>query len=123
MIDLEDVDLAKALSRLSKLAARLAFDIPLELDSPELTLELAEVMESAVRMLRERAQRTLPKVVDLASVDSLSHDERLAAGTTFLAYQLTLVAQEIRRGVFDQADRLELADTLQDMAVDLRGPS
>jgi hypothetical protein len=67
-------------------------------------------------------QSAAGKVDDLASVDTLSDNERLAAGTTFLAYQLTMVAQEIQRGAFDRADRLELADTLHDMAVHLRGP-
>lgn len=64
MVELEDIDLAKALDLLSKLCARLARDIPLELDSPERTRELADVLEETVRQLRERAEASPPKVIE-----------------------------------------------------------
>ena len=119
VIDIDDVDLAKALDRLSKLAARLARDIPLELDSSERTHAIAGVMEDAARLLRARAYGSLPKVVELESVERLTEADRLSAAVAFLAYQLTLVAQEMRAGQFEQADRSELADTLTTLARDL----
>lgn len=64
MVELDEVDLAKSLAMLSKLLARTAADIMIELDSPERTHELAEVLEEAARLLRERALATPPKVID-----------------------------------------------------------
>lgn len=55
--------------------------------------------------------------------NDISPDQRLAASITMLATQLTLVAEELLAGLFDAAERHELADTLVDMAQDVRPES
>lgn len=64
MVELEEVDLAKALAMLSKQLARTAADIVLELDNPERTHEMADALEETARLLREHALAIPPKVID-----------------------------------------------------------
>jgi len=64
VIELEDVDLAKVLDMLAKRLARLARDIPLELDDPRFALKLADALEETAPLLREHAAARLPAVVD-----------------------------------------------------------
>lgn len=70
MVELDDIDPAKALAMLAKLCTRLARDIPLELDSPERIGELAGLLEETARQLRARADTSLPKVIDPDGSDS-----------------------------------------------------
>lgn len=69
MVELEDIDLAKALVMLAKLCTRLARDIPLELDSPERIGELAGLLEETAKRLRARANASQPKVIDPGAWD------------------------------------------------------
>lgn len=64
MVEPEEVDLAKALAMLSKLLARTAADIMIELDNPERTHELAGALEQTAQLLRQRAMDTPPKIID-----------------------------------------------------------
>src|SRR5689334_8308683 len=63
MVEPEDVDLAKALSRLAKLLARTAQDIVTELENAERTHQVANALEQAAGQLRGRAQTTRPAVI------------------------------------------------------------
>lgn len=127
MLDPEDVDLVKALSRLSKLAVRLAENVAREFADEQRALEIADVLDDTSRLVRLRLISRPPRVIeqgdpddDPANPDHLTTDDRLAAGLTVNAYQQTLAAQEIRRGLMDQGERDDLADALVELARTLR---
>lgn len=119
-LELEDVDLAGSLSRLSKLAAHLAADMFTGLDTPERAHEVADVLAEAERLVRQRAYRMAPKVIDGDAVDALTEDDRLAAALAFLLYQLALTVQQARNGVLSRDERDEVADALTAILRNLR---
>lgn len=119
-LEMEDVDLVKALSRLSKLAAKLAEDTVTGLDSPERAHEVADVLAEAGRLVRQRAYGMSPKVIRADAADALTEDDRLAAVLAFAGYQLALTVQQARGGVLSREERGELADLLTGIVRNLR---
>lgn len=67
MIELEDVDLAQALYRLSRMCARYAADIPMEMADSARGVDLATVLEETARALRAWTGEAPPMVIDAAN--------------------------------------------------------
>lgn len=62
--ELEDIDLAKALSMTAKLCTILARDIALEKDDRDQSLEVAAVLEKAAQLVRGHARLAAARVID-----------------------------------------------------------
>jgi hypothetical protein len=105
--ELEDIDLAKAFSRLSKLAVRIAADIPLELRDQERALEVIDALHETARLVEVQLLNAPPSVID-----EQVNDDRLADQVSGLIALLQNVEITLRMKRCGMARRRLVADML-----------